>query len=232
METRRWDDCRMVTPYDKSKNLDIKRSLARKAIQMVKDNMIIGLGSGSTMQMFVELISEKIQQEKLNLIFVPASKRIEDFAKKHGLKLVEIDKVEQIDIAFDGADRIDANHNLIKGGGGSLFRERQVLEKGNKKVIIADESKFVKDFTNEYIPIEIVPYNFKGTIEKIRNLGFLGEIRKNEEYFITDNSNFIVDVRRETPFDVETTYRDLKMISGVVDVGIFVQNSYVIINNR
>lgn len=232
METHRWDDCGMVTPYDKSKNLDMKRILASEAIGMVKNNITIGLGSGTTMQMFVEQISEKIKQEKLNLAFVPASKRIEQFAINHGLKLIEIDKVAQIDIAFDGADRIDANHNLIKGGGGSLFRERQVLEKANKKVIIADESKFVKDFTNEYIPIEIVPYNFNGTIEKIRNLGFHGEIRQNGDYFITDNGNYIVDVRKETPFDVETTYHDLKIISGVVDIGLFAYDSYEIINKK
>lgn len=222
----------MVVPYDKSQNFAQKRDLAAQAVRMVEDNMIIGLGSGSTMQMFVDLIAERIEQEQLNVCFVPASKKIENYALGYGLNLIEIDSVTQLDISFDGADRIDTQHNLIKGGGGSLFRERQVLEKSLKKVILADDSKFVEEFTNEFIPIEIVPYNFKWTIEKISKLGFQGDIRKNQNYFVTDNNNYIVDVRKETPFDVKTTYHEMKAISGIVDVGLFVQDSFLLKKSR
>ena len=218
----------MVGPYDKSKNLTQKRELAAKAVQMVENNTIIGLGSGSTMQIFVDLIAERIKREQLQLHFVPASKRIESYASHYRLNISNIEDVTLLDISFDGADRIDARHNLIKGGGGSLFRERQVLEKSQKKVIIADESKFVKEFTNEVIPVEIVPYNFKWTIEKIIKLGFHVAIRKiGNDHFITDNNNYIVDIKKDKPFDVEITYQELKIISGIVDVGLFIENSFI-----
>ncbi|MEK5183871.1 ribose 5-phosphate isomerase A [Solibacillus sp. FSL W7-1324] len=219
----------MVGPYDKSQNLTQKRELAEKAVQMVEDNTIIGLGSGSTMQIFVDLIAERIKREQLQLHFVPASKRIESYAMHHRLNISNIEDTALLDISFDGADRIDARHNLIKGGGGSLFRERQVLEKSQKKVIIADESKFVEEFANEVIPVEIVPYNFKWTIEKIIKLGFHVAIRKiGNEYFITDNNNYIVDIKKEKPFDVKITYQELKIISGIVDVGLFIENSFIV----
>lgn len=219
----------MVGPYDKSQNMTQKRELAEKAVQMVEDNTIIGLGSGSTMQLFVDLIAERIKREQLELYFVPASKRIESYAANYSLNIMGIENVTLLDISFDGADRIDAKHNLIKGGGGSLFRERQVLEKSQKKVIVADESKFVEDFTDEVIPVEIVPYNFMWTIEKIIKLGFHAVVRKiGKDYFITDNNNYIVDIHKEKPFDVKTTYQELKIISGIVDVGIFIEDFFLI----
>lgn len=219
----------MVGPYDKSQNMTRKRELAAQAVQMVEDNTIIGLGSGSTMELFVDLIAERMNREQLELYFVPASKRIESYASNYSLNILYIEDVALLDISFDGADRIDAQHNLIKGGGGSLFRERQVLEKSKKKVIIADESKFVEEFTNEVIPVEIIPYNFSWTIEKIIKLGFHVKVRKSEEdYFITDNNNYIVDIHKEKPFDVKTTYKELKIISGIVDVGLFTENNLLV----
>lgn len=219
----------MVGPYDKSQNMTRKRELAAQAVQMVEDNTIIGLGSGSTMELFVDLIAERMNREQLELYFVPASKRIESYASNYSLNILDIEDVALLDISFDGADRIDAQHNLIKGGGGSLFRERQVLEKSKKKVIIADESKFVEEFTNEVIPVEIIPYNFSWTIEKIIKLGFHVTVRKSEEdYFITDNNNYIVDIHKEKPFDVKTTYKELKIISGIVDVGLFTENNLLV----
>ena len=219
----------MVGPYDKSQNMTRKRELASQAVQMVEDNTIIGLGSGSTMQLFVDLIAERMKREQLELYFVPASKRIESYAANYSLNIMEIENVALLDISFDGADRIDAQHNLIKGGGGSLFRERQILEKSQKKVIVVDESKFVEDFTNEVIPVEIVPYNFMWTIEKIIKLGFHVAVRKiGKDYFITDNNNYIVDIQKEKPFDVKTTYQELKIISGIVDVGIFIEDFFLI----
>lgn len=219
----------MVGPYNKSQNMTRKRELAAQAVQMVEDNTIIGLGSGSTMQLFVDLIAERMNREQLELYFVPASKRIESYASNYSLNIMDIDDVALLDISFDGADRIDAQHNLIKGGGGSLFRERQVLEKSQKKVIIADESKFVEKFTNEIIPVEIIPYNFSWTIEKIIKLGFYVTVRKvREDYVITDNKNYIVDIHKEKLLDVKTTYEELKIISGIVDVGLFTENSFIV----
>lgn len=217
----------MVAPYDKSQNMTRKRELATQAVQMVEDNTVIGLGSGSTMQLFVELVAERIKQEQLELSFVPTSKKIERYALENNLNILDIENAALLDISFDGADRIDAQHNLIKGGGGSLFRERQVFERSQKKVIVADESKFVEEFTEEIIPVEIVPYNFLWTIGKISKLGFHGTVRKSgNDYFVTDNNNYIVDIRTGKPFDVKITYEELKIMSGIVDIGLFVEDSF------
>nr|WP_198044679.1 ribose 5-phosphate isomerase A [Lysinibacillus timonensis] len=219
----------MVGNYDKSKNLEQKRAASEKAVQMVWDNMIVGLGSGSTMQIFVELISERIKKEHLTLYFVPASKKIEKYSISYGLKLLDIDYVDRIDLAFDGADRVDEQRNLIKGGGGSLFRERQILDKAKKRVIVIDPSKFVSDFAKEIIPIEIVPYNYKSTIQKINSIGFIGKLRGDITPFITDNSNYIFDAYSINKFNVKEAYSSLKLIAGVVDIGLFIENDYLII---
>lgn len=219
----------MVSPYDKSGNVEEKKRLAAIAAQMVQDHMVIGLGSGSTMQKFVEMIAKRIKTENLTLHFVPASKKIAQFSEPFDLQLIAIDDVTYMDIAFDGADLVDAQHNLIKGGGGSLFRERQILDKATQKMIVVDHTKFVSDFTNQIIPIEIVPYNYKGTIDKIINLGFQGQLRGGEIPFVTDNHNFIYDAKTQSSFNVEEMYRNLKLQTGIVDIGLFVNDDFKVI---
>ncbi|KGR91115.1 hypothetical protein CD30_07550 [Ureibacillus massiliensis 4400831 = CIP 108448 = CCUG 49529] len=219
----------MVGNYDKSKNLEQKKAAAFRAVQMVQDNLIVGLGSGSTMQIFVDLISERIKRERLHLSFVPASKKIEKYSLPFGLNLLDINYVDRIDIAFDGADRIDEQNNLIKGGGGSLFRERQILDMAQSRVIVVDSSKFVSNFAKEIIPIEIVPYNYRWTVHKINLLGFIGNIRGEATPFMTDNGNYIYDAYNLNNFDVTETYHSLKLVAGVVDVGLFKENDYQII---
>ena len=213
----------MVGFFDKSNNLDEKKKIAELGAALVEDGMTVGLGSGSTMAYFVEAIAKRIKNEKLTVQFVPASKLIEKKALEHQLKLVLIDHVEEIDHAFDGADWIIGNEILIKGGGGSLFREKKILLNAKEICILADKSKFVESLSECIIPIEVVPFGITKTVHAIEAIGGTCFVRKNKnaENFVTDNSNHIVDTKFLSIKNWKTIHERLKNIQGVVDTGIF-----------
>lgn len=227
MAPRRWDCSRMVSPYDKRGNLKEKTQIAQRAVENVKDHTILGIGSGSTMELFVELLAKRIASEHLNLQCVASSKKIEQKATQLGFVLKDISDVISIDQAFDGADRVDAYGNLIKGGGGSLFRERQVLLMAREKTIVADSSKFVSTFQNAVIPIEIVSFNANFTMQQIEKVGLKATRRNSfEGDFVTDNGNYVVDAVLLSDKDLKQVYQELKLISGVVEVGLFLNDHY------
>lgn len=222
----------MVSFFDKSKNLDQKKKIAELGAAIVEDGMTIGLGSGSTMTYFVEAIAKRINKEKLTVQFVPASKYIEKKAIENQLKLVSIDHVEKIDYAFDGADWIIDKKILIKGGGGSLFREKKILLNAIKICILADKSKFIETLSECIIPIEIIPFGNTRTIHAIEGIGGTCFVRKNnhKEIFVTDNFNYIVDTEFSGIKNWETIHQLLKSIQGVVDTGIFYGMEFNFIN--
>ncbi len=212
----------MVNFFDKSNNLDAKKQIAEIGATYVKDGMTVGLGSGSTMAFFVDAITERIRNEKLTIQFVAASKFIENKANNNELKLVSIDQVKKIDYAFDGADKIINKNILIKGGGGSLFREKKILLNASNCFILADESKFVDNLNEYIIPIEIVPFGFTKTIKIIEELEGVCFVRKNnEEYFVTDNHNYIVNVKFTNIKNLQHLHEKIKQINGVIETGIF-----------
>jgi len=222
----------MVSFFDKSKNLDEKKKIAELGAAIVEDGMTVGLGSGSTMAYFAEAISKRIKNEKLTVQFVPASKLIEKKALEFQLKLVSIDHVEKIDYAFDGADWIIGNEILIKGGGGSLFREKKILLNANNICILADKSKFVESLSECIIPIEVVPFGVTKTVHAIGEIGGTCFVRKNEdeENFVTDNFNYIVDTKFSSIKNWETIHEQLKSTQGIVDTGIFYGMDFNFIN--
>ncbi|WP_346234408.1 ribose 5-phosphate isomerase A [Lysinibacillus telephonicus] len=212
----------MVNFFDKSKNLEDKKNIAKIGAAHVKDGMTIGLGSGTTMAYFVEAVAERIKDEKLNVQFIPASKFIEKIAYDYKLKLVSIDQINEIDCAVDGADRIINKKILIKGGGGSLFREKKILLNAKNCLILADESKFTDIIDDFIVPVEIVPFGFTKTVRAIEEMGGYCFIRKNKEkILVTDNQNYIVDVKFSNVNDLVRVHKKLKLINGVVETGIF-----------
>ncbi|WP_153723018.1 ribose 5-phosphate isomerase A [Sporosarcina cascadiensis] len=217
----------MVNPYNKNVNIEEKRKLASIACTLVKNHSIIGLGSGSTIGFFLDQLVKRVNEEKLDLKFIASSKKIEKQAGLLGLHLIDIDEILVINQAFDGADRVDENYNLIKGGGGSLFRERQVLIKAEERFILADSSKLAKCLSGQIIPLEIVPFNASHTIKLIRNMGYGADLRKDGKCnFVTDNGNYIADVSKEFSEPPVRIYEQLKMIPGVVDAGLFLNDDY------
>jgi ribose 5-phosphate isomerase A len=206
-----------------------KRAAAARALDYVQDGMKLGLGTGSTADLFLELLAERIHAG-LIIIGTPTSERTADHARKLRIPLAELDTLGRLDLAVDGADEADGNLDLIKGGGGALLREKIVAASAARLVVIADESKFVDPLGAFPLPVEVVSFGHISTRARIRqtaeNLGY-GNLTpllrsKDGQPYRTDNGNYIYDC----PFGAITNARllasSLSVIPGVVDHGLFV----------
>ncbi len=201
-----------------------KRVVAKKALELLKMEKVelLGLGSGTTMAVFVEELAKSDLGAKIKVI--PSSKQIETEARRHGLKLVD-PGYGKPDLTIDGADEIDGELNLLKGGGGALVREKILAASSGYYLIIADQSKVVNRLcTKRPLPVEILPYGYLWTKELIENaLNSEASIRSTEDrIFISDNGNYILDVHCQPIEEPETVEKILKLYPGVVEVGIFV----------
>nr|WP_053364450.1 ribose-5-phosphate isomerase RpiA [Bacillus sp. FJAT-27251] len=193
-----------------------------KAVEFVKDGMVIGLGSGSTVYWFLKKLGGLVKQG-LNIKGIPSSIRTENWAKEFGIPLTNFSEVQRLDLAVDGADEIDPDFNLIKGGGGSLLREKVVNAHSGRLIIIADESKRVKQLGEFPLPIEVVPFGWELTADKIANLGADPVLRKeNGDVFVTNNSNYILDCKFTSIPNPQELHHELKMMLGVVETGLFI----------
>lgn len=187
----------------------------------LEDGSIMGMGSGSTIEGYIPYMKEHVDRYNLDVAFVPTSKKTEDHLKRHGLDVVH--HAERMPVTIDGADRFDEALMVIKGGGGSLLREKQVGYFSDQIVIVAHQDKKVENFSGIVIPVEINTYLYEmtvGTIEK--DFGAQTEMRAGTDgLFITDNGNHIVDCRFNDPKDMDHLQNGLLAIPGVVETGIF-----------
>ncbi|MGH9934189.1 MAG: ribose 5-phosphate isomerase A, partial [Nitrososphaerales archaeon] len=136
---------------------DALQSMALKAVSHVRNNTIVGLGSGSTVSVFVKTLAKHLKDNKLDIRVIPTSLQIKLEAEALGFKIADETLIPSTDIVFDGADQIDAKFNMIKGGGGALLREKVLIHASKQTVILADESKYV-DVLTRAVPIEVIPY--------------------------------------------------------------------------
>ncbi|HHI88415.1 MAG TPA: ribose-5-phosphate isomerase RpiA, partial [Hellea balneolensis] len=143
-----------------------KRNAAIAALEMVEDGMVLGLGSGSTAEIFIELLGEQVRQG-LDVVGIPTSKGTAECARENGIKLVDPDKVEAIHLTIDGADEIDENFQMIKGGGACLLREKIIADASQHMVVIVDSSKMVKTLGRFPLPVEVDPFAVALTVERI-----------------------------------------------------------------
>lgn len=190
-----------------------KKTAAERAVEFIEDGMILGLGTGST----AEYAIKKIAEEKLNIVAVPTSRRTEKLAKKLRIPLAKMDEYREIDMDIDGADEVDPEFNLIKGGGGAHTREKRIAERSKKFIVVVDHTKLVKRLGNFPVPVEVEPSRKDFVEEKLRELDGIPRLR---EDFITDNGNIIIDTR----FDIENPREleeRLNSIPGVIENGIF-----------
>jgi len=204
-----------------------KRSAAAAALELVSDGMRLGLGTGSTAAMFVEALGERVAGG-LKVTGVPTSQATRAQAEALGIPLVEPDDAE-LDLTIDGADEIDANLNLIKGGGGALTREKIVAASSRRMIVVADATKRVETLGRFPLPVEIIPFGARSTIRRIaeaaRRIGCQGDIvlrRSGNEPFVTDNGNWIADCHFgaiPAPADLAVA---LAIVPGVVEHGLFV----------
>jgi len=198
---------------------------AYEAAKEVKDGQIIGLGTGSTTHYFIEKIGMMIKEEKISVMGVPTSYQSFMLAKRWKIPVTTLEE-HSIDIAVDGADEIDPDLNLIKGGGAAHTLEKIVDYSAKKLIIIADDSKVVDKLGNFPVPLEIIPQSNKLVFESLKDMGADPEIRiaiRKDGPVISDSGNFIIDAdfhEIDNPIQLE---KDLNSIPGVVENGIFSQ---------
>ncbi|CAH0347099.1 ribose-5-phosphate isomerase RpiA [Bacillus sp. CECT 9360] len=199
-----------------------KKIAGEKAADFVQDGMIIGLGTGSTVYWTIKKIAERIKGG-LRVKGIPSSSNTERWAIEFGIPLTDFSEVQNLDLTIDGADEIDPNFNLIKGGGGALLREKIVSISSKELIIVADDSKIVSQLGNFPLPVEVVPFGWEITAQKIAQLGCSPALRmKDDRIFSTDNGNYILDCTFESIPDPEMTHNHLKLIVGVVETGLFI----------
>lgn len=198
-----------------------KVNCAKKAIEFVEDGMIIGLGSGTTVRIFVELLAEKVRGG-IDVAVIPSSIDSHMLAVEHGIRVASLLEHPEPDICIDGADQVDRDFNLIKGGGGALTREKIVASASREFYVIVDESKMV-DRLSMPVPVEILEFAYGFVKKRLTELGYALNLREGKgklRPLISDNGNLIADVDAGvigSPEDVERALR----IPGIVENGIF-----------
>lgn len=198
-----------------------KKIAGIKATEYIEDNMILGLGTGSTAYYLIEKVGELVNQG-LKIKAVATSQKTTSLAKELNIPLVSIDEVKKIDLAIDGVDEIDSNFNAIKGGGGALFREKMVANIANKVIWIMDSSKVVDSIGAFPLPVEIIPYGYQHILKQLKLLSLNPNLRLKEDIpFVTDNHNYIVDLHLGKGFDIKGIIKKLKSLTGVLETGLF-----------
>jgi ribose 5-phosphate isomerase A len=208
---------------------DLKRDAAACALDDVRDGMKLGLGTGSTARHFVELLGAKVRAG-LNVVGVPSSEATRAQAAACGIPLATLDDISRLDLTVDGADEVDHNLDLIKGGGGALLREKIVATASACVTVIADGSKWVEWLGRFPLPIEVVPFGLGATREAIAQAlarhGIKAELVLRQDRdghrFVTDGGHWIVDARCERIDAAASLAEALDVIPGVVEHGLFV----------
>ncbi|MEG0037401.1 MAG: ribose 5-phosphate isomerase A [Victivallaceae bacterium] len=212
---------------------EIKRKLGQTAANFVSDGMIVGLGTGSTCAYFITALIEKKREEGLCFKTVASSEDSKMKALSGGLEILDDNAFVNIDFSVDGADEIDPDGHLIKGGGGAFTREKVVLRSAKRRLIIADESKEVERLGEKNgLPLEVLPFGFAATVNELLKRGYQGKQRMHSSGrpFITDNGNFIFDVNFPSYFP--SPGEDdiiLKTVSGVIETGFFLEKADILI---
>lgn len=209
--------------------VELKREAARAALGHVKTGMRLGIGTGSTAELFVELLAEKVA-DGMTVIGVPTSERTAALCQQLGIALTSLDETPQLDLTIDGADEVDRSLRLIKGGGGALLREKIVASASERMIVIADESKLVDTLGAFDLPIEVNPFGLESTrLEITATANALGlpdvlKLRADREgnAFTTDGGHYILDASFGHIPDPEALSDALCRIPGVVESGLFI----------
>ena len=204
-------------------------ALSNDALKFVKEGYVLGLGSGRAATTFVKSLSSFIKTKKIKIKGIPTSLQIKLIAEQGGIPLIEADQVDHVDVVFDGADQIDFEKNLIKGGGGALLREHILINAAKKIVIMVDKTKFVKYF-NRSVPIEVHPLARSGVTKSIKKLDGKPKIRTLERGypFITENGNLILDCYFGIIKKPKVLAQKIIQLAGVMEVGIFTRKPDII----
>jgi ribose 5-phosphate isomerase A len=221
--------------------MSIDRQKVRAAIaalQYVEDGMTLGLGSGSTAEIFVKQLAERVKNG-LRVKGVPTSQNTADLAREVGVPLVDVDHVDHIAVTVDGADEVDGRFQLIKGGGGCLLREKIIAHASDLMIVVIDETKLVSTLGRFPLPVEVEPFGFSITAKQIYDVLRLAGVAKPDvqlrrkgdglEPYITDGGHYILDCGCEALPDAGLADQLLKSLPGVVEHGLFMNLARVVI---
>ncbi len=204
---------------------ELKKEAALKAVDFVKSGMIVGLGTGSTTKYAVEEIGRKLREGELsNIIGIPTSEATAELANSLNIPLGKLEEYPHIDLTIDGADEVDDNLNLIKGGGGALLREKIVAQASEKEIIIVDETKLSTHLGEKWaLPIEVVKMAVTTESEFLKSIGGTPSLRGGSSSpFVTDEGNYILDTNFgiiENPVELS---KKLNERAGIVEHGLFI----------
>ena len=202
----------------------MKKLAGEKAVEHIEDGMIVGLGTGSTVEYTLRKLGQEVRNG-LKIKGIPTSVHTKRIANEENIPLTTLDENPEIDVTIDGADEVDSNLNLIKGGGGALTREKIIAFNSKKLIIVIDDSKVVKALGIDFpLPVEVIKFSWAATKKVLEKFDCNVEIRNvmESEPFISDNGNYILDCEFERIDDPEQLEIDLNCIPGVVENGLFI----------
>jgi len=204
---------------------ELKKKAAIQAVDLIESGMVLGLGTGSTAKFAVERIAERIQAGDLqNIIGIPSSDRTEKLARRLNIPLTDLETHPEIDLTIDGADEVDPDLNLIKGGGGALLREKIIAQVSRINIIIVDESKLSPQLGTKWaLPIEVVPFARKTELIFLESIGgsVILRVDENNAPFLTNQQNFILDSHFGRISDPDGLVSRLNDRAGIVEHGLF-----------
>lgn len=203
----------------------LKQQAAARALELVEPGMLLGLGEGSTSLLAIRRLGALLAAgEMRDIVGIPSSRRVERLARELGIPLTTLEAQPQIDLTIDGADEVDPQLDLIKGGGGALLREKIIARATGREVIIVDESKLVPRLGSKWaIPVEVEPFGHGAHLAWLRSLGSLPTLRlQGGAPFRTDGGNFIIDCDFGALDDARALAREIKAGVGIVEHGLFI----------
>jgi len=200
-----------------------KEAAARASLKFVKNGQVVGLGTGSTAAYFIKLVAEQVHAG-LNIRGIPTSVRSRDLALSLGIPLTTLDECQEIAVTVDGADEVDPELRLIKGGGGALLREKIVASATKQFIVVADASKQVRKLGKFPLPVEVIKFAQALVAKRIRALGADVHLRRDSDGnpYLTDENNHILDCCFGQIQDADELARQLSDMPGVVEHGLFI----------
>lgn len=208
---------------DASAQQAAKLAAAQAALRFIEPGMVVGLGSGSTATLFIQLLGQRVKQG-LQIKGIASSEDSETLGRSLGIPITDFEHHSVIDVAIDGADEVGPGLSLIKGGGGKLLREKIVASACKRFIIVADDSKLVTQLGAFPLPVEVIPMAVPLVTAKLLDLGFTPKVRQDKACagpYITDEGNLLLDCTSAGIADPEVTAAEIRAIVGVVEHGLF-----------
>ncbi len=200
----------------------LKKIAGYEAVKLVKNNMVIGLGTGSTVKFMIEALGKKLKSEHINIVGVPTSNRTARRARRAGIPIRNIDDVDHIDLTIDGADQVDRNYQGIKGGGIAHLWEKIVAINSKRNVWIVDKTKLTNHLGSFPLPLEVIPYGSSQLFRRLAKMNYHPKFRMHKgRHILTHSRNYIIDLNLGQIDYPHQLAKQLDEMTGIVEHGLF-----------